>query len=80
VEGREKMERLIENVCREKGIDRQELSLGGRSGRFSEVRTELAWLLVYQLGVSLAETARQIGVSTSAISQALKRREESRQQ
>ncbi len=38
------------------------------------IRSDLAWKLVREWGFSLAEIARQLGVSTSAISQILRRR------
>jgi hypothetical protein len=42
--------------------------LGGRHGRLSQVRLELARRLTSELGIPLAEIARHLGVSTSAIS------------
>ena len=46
-----------------------------RRGRIAAVRSRLALHLVTQLGFSLAESARQLGVSTSGIAKAIARAE-----
>ena len=43
--------------------------------RIAAVRSELALHLVTQLGLSLADAARQLGVSTSGIAKAIARAE-----
>jgi len=53
--------------------NRKELQMGSRGGTIAKVRLEIAYRLVNELGISLAETGRQLGVSTSAISKALTR-------
>jgi DNA invertase Pin-like site-specific DNA recombinase len=47
--------------------------MGSRRWEISRVRSEVAQQLVRELGVSLAEVARLLGVSTSAISKILQR-------
>ncbi len=69
----EKVEQLIEEVCKKEGINMNELRMGGRRGRIPQVRSQVACQLVEQHGIPLAEVARQLGVSTSAISKALRR-------
>jgi predicted transcriptional regulator len=44
-------------------------------GVISKVRSPLAWKLADKLGAPSAEIARQLGVSTSAISQILGRKQ-----
>jgi putative transposase len=60
--------RRIEECCLEKGISRAELEGGSRRAKVSNLRTELAQRLLQEFGLPLAEIARQLGVSTSAIS------------
>ncbi len=69
-----RMETLIEETCRKERINSHELKMGSRRGRIATVRSDLACQLVTELGIPLAEIARHLGVSTSAISKTLKRR------
>lgn len=46
---------------------------GSRRGRLSLFRTQLAKELVDNIGLTMAETARQLGVTTSAISRIFER-------
>ena len=46
---------------------------GSRLKEVSKLRRSLALQLVNEFGLSLAESARQLGVSTSAIAQILRR-------
>ena len=64
----------IEEKCKKKGISMRELQMGSRRGVIPGIRSDLAWKLARDWGIPLAETARQLGVSTSAISQILLRR------
>lgn len=65
---RERVRVLIEKSCTEEGIHRAELEGGNRRGRVSRLRAELAQKLLHDFGLPLAEIARLLGVSTSAIS------------
>ncbi len=65
----------METAGKKEGVFLQELQMGSRRGAIPKVRSDLAWRLVQEHGVPLAETARQLGVSISAISQILRRRE-----
>ncbi len=51
----------------------EELQRGGRRGRLSAVRAALPRALVAGLGLSLAQMARHLGVSTPAISKILRK-------
>ena len=66
----------IEGKCKKEGISMQELQMGSRRGEIPGIRSDLAWKLARDWGIPLAEIARQLGVSTSAISQILLRRSE----
>jgi len=65
---------LIEERCQQEGIVMRELQMGSRRGVIPGIRSDLAWKLAREWGIPLAEIARQLGVSTSAISQILLRR------
>jgi DNA-binding Lrp family transcriptional regulator len=47
--------------------------MGSRRRRISQVRLQIAYQLVENFGIPLAEVARQVGVSASAISKVLNR-------
>jgi len=64
-------EKKIHEVCKRTGVNIEELKGGSRRGPLSELRARLAMELVRDYGLTLAETARQLGVSTSAVSQIL---------
>ena len=66
--------RLIRAMCDREGISMSELKSGSRRGKISEVRSHLAVRMVEDCGLSLAATARELGVSTSGISRLLERR------
>ena len=64
----------IGSVCQKADIDPEVLRSGSRRRPLPDVRARLAMKLVKEHGVSLAETARQLGVTTSAIAQILRRK------
>ena len=66
----------IEAVCREEGVNSEELKRGGRRGGIPLVRRRLARELLETNGLPLAEIGRQLGVSTSAISKIVRRERE----
>jgi putative transposase len=67
-------EKRIHEICEKEGVFIEELKGGSRRSRLSEVRRQLAMELVTYYGLTLAETARQLGVSTSAISKIFTRK------
>jgi hypothetical protein len=73
VERRKRIETILEEARRKGKIDLEELRMGSRRGKIPRVRSEIAQQLVKQIGMSLAEVARLLGVSTSAISKILRR-------
>jgi REP element-mobilizing transposase RayT len=63
----------IRAACQKEDIEVAALRSTSRRRSVSRLRAHLALKLVNELGLSLAETARQLGVSTSAIAQILRR-------
>jgi hypothetical protein len=73
----ERLEQFIdaaEQACAAAGITVVFLRSGSRSGELLKLRKELARKAVCEYGLSLAETARQMGVTTSAVSYILKQK------
>jgi REP element-mobilizing transposase RayT len=66
-------EAVIAKVCKRAGASVEELMSGGRRGPLSAIRADLARELVAGLGLSLAQAARHLGVSTAAISKILRK-------
>jgi len=58
----------IEQACESAGVTAAFLRSGSRSGRLPSLRKELAQKAVNEYGLSLAETGRQLGVTTNAVS------------
>lgn len=73
VERSKQTEELIRQTCTSAGIDLGELQLGGRRRSVAKIRAKLARQLVGELGITLAEAARRLGVSTSGIAKILTR-------
>ena len=68
-----RVETILEGECEKGKISFEELRMGSRRGRIPRARSEIAERLVKELGMSLAEVTRLLGVSTSAIYKILKR-------
>jgi len=66
----------IRRRCREARVGLAELHQGSRRLRIAAVRGALAVQLVTQVGLSLADAARQLGVSTSGVAQVVARAEQ----
>ncbi|MBM3161812.1 MAG: hypothetical protein FJZ79_00415 [Chlorobi bacterium] len=69
----ELLKEAIVQTCANAGISRAFLQFGSRSGELPLLRKALARKAVLEYGITLAETARQLGVTTSAISHMLKK-------
>ena len=72
-ERRKRAETILKEECQKENIELEELQTGSRRGRIPQVRSTIAQQLVKKLGMSLAEVARLLGVSTSAISRIMQR-------
>ena len=68
-----RVEAILRGECEKAKIGLEELRMGSRRGDIPRVRLEIAQQLVKQIGMSLAEVARLLGVSTSAISKIVQR-------
>ncbi len=68
---------LIEEECRKERISTTELKSGSRRRKVSALRATIAKRGLDDLGLSLAEIARHVGVNTSSIAKAITRAEES---
>ncbi len=73
--GKGSIERTIRKMCKEGGIKEGELREGGQRRRVSEVRGKMALFLSREMGITMAEIARNLGVSTSAIAMAIRKQE-----
>ena len=72
-------EKRIHDLCKKEGISKEELKGGSHRGRISQVRAKLAIELGENYGLTLAETGRQLSVSTSAISRIYMRNSKNKQ-
>jgi hypothetical protein len=80
VHRREERRRLahvnIAEQCRKAGLSADELRLGSRRRPLARLRAVLAVRAVEEWGLSLADAARELGVSTSGIAKAVARAKE----
>lgn len=70
----EKAKSAMDVYCRQHDIEMDLIRSGSRAGQVPKHRAELAIKLVTQMGLSMAETGRQLGLSTSGVAQILRRR------
>ena len=64
--------RIIKEQCREAEVNERELRSGSRRRAVSELRRRLCFYLYRELGIPLAEIARQVGVWISGVALAIK--------
>jgi REP element-mobilizing transposase RayT len=72
---RQKVGQIIKKICKEEDINIKELQSGSRRHRVSQARSRIAQQLVLVHGVPMAETARELGCSTSAISKIIRKKD-----
>jgi len=70
--GHDVMGRVIREMCDDEQVNEQELRHGGQRRKVSRLRARIAWRLSREWGISMAEIARQLGVSTSGIANAIR--------
>jgi hypothetical protein len=73
-EDQKRIQMIVEARCREVGVQPLELQKGHRRQEAAEIRAKIARQLVNELEVSLTGVARHLGVSVSAISKILRRK------
>jgi chromosomal replication initiation ATPase DnaA len=61
--------------CEKPGIREAELRGGGQRRKVSGLRQGIAYYLSREVGVSMAEIGRQVGVCASAVAKAIEKRE-----
>ena len=66
--------KVIQKIGQEEGVGEKELRLGGQARRVTGVRAKVAWELNREYGIPMAEIARHVGVCTSAIANALRKK------
>lgn len=69
----QKINETITKLCKKANVSIEELKSGSRRKEVSGVRALIATGLVKKHGVSLAEVARRVSVSTAAVSKIIKR-------
>jgi len=72
-EQKRKIDKHITQLCKNAKVSKKELRSGSRRKEVSGVRSLIAHELVKNHGVTLAEVARRVGVSTTAVSKIIKR-------
>jgi hypothetical protein len=70
-----KVAQVIKSLCKQANITQTELKAGGRRRKLSQVRSKIIQVLVKEHGVPMAAVAREVGVTTAAVSMCLTRRE-----
>jgi REP element-mobilizing transposase RayT len=73
-ESEQQVAELISRICDVHQVHAKVLRAGSRRKPVSEARAVIAVRMVEELGISLAETARQLGITTPAVALILKRR------
>jgi REP element-mobilizing transposase RayT len=73
LEQSQRIDELIIELCENEKVSIEEIKGGSRRREASRVRARIAIGLVKTHGVALAEVARHLGVSTSAVSKIIKR-------
>jgi predicted HTH domain antitoxin len=73
MELQKRIEDEIENQRRGKNVSADMLQSGSKRLPFPEIRRSITLKLVNEYGISMAETARRLGISTSAVAQILRR-------
>ncbi|MFH1258906.1 MAG: transposase [Elusimicrobiota bacterium] len=70
---RTSIDKIMEEECNNRGINRKELENGSRRKKISKARAAIAQRGIEELGLSAAEIARHLGVNTSSIIRAIKK-------
>jgi len=73
--GKTPINQVIEDLCAEAGVKIEELRGGSQRRTVTEVRSKVAYRLNREMGISMAEIARHLGVGASAIAMAIRKEE-----
>lgn len=74
-ERHEKMTRLIEYHCEKADTTPDVLRGGTKAGNIPSLRSQLAYILANNMGIPYAEIGRQLGITTSAVSRIMRKKE-----
>ena len=69
------IEEVIEKMCAEGEVKAEELRGGSQRRRVAEVRAKVSFRLNREMGISMAEIARQLGVGGTAVAMAIRKEE-----
>jgi putative transposase len=72
-ERQRKMDEILRAYCGKTDITLKQLQSGSRAAQISRARSDIAHALTDELGISYAEIARQLGVSTVAVSKMMRK-------
>jgi putative transposase len=72
--GRKSIEEIIARMCKGSRVSEKEVRSGNQSRKAAKVRAEIACYLSREMGISMAEIARKLGVGASAIAMAIRRK------
>jgi hypothetical protein len=61
----------MKRLCKEGGIDGEELQSGGKRRKVCQIRAKISYQLSHGMGIPFAEIARHVGVCTSAVAKAV---------
>jgi DNA-binding transcriptional regulator LsrR (DeoR family) len=64
---------IIDEECESCGISQTELREGCRRTAVSNMRAKIAWRCVNELGLSMADIARNLGVNTSSVARVIEK-------
>ncbi|OGP91560.1 MAG: hypothetical protein A2157_07515 [Deltaproteobacteria bacterium RBG_16_47_11] len=62
---------MIQKICVEEGVGEEELRSGSQRKKVSKLRGKLSYRFSHELGMSMAEIGRYLGVCTSAVCKAI---------
>ena len=71
----EALKQILKGYCDQAGVELGELSGGSQRRGVAEVRAKVAYRLNREMGISMAEIARHLGVGTSAVAMAIRKEE-----
>ena len=73
--GKQTIHQTLKGLCAEAGVRLEELCEGSQRRAVAEVRAKAACRLNREMGISMAEIARYLGVGASAIAMAIRKEE-----
>ena len=74
-ERKKPVEGSVKKMCKEASVKEGELK-GGQRRKVAEVRGRIAYYLSREMGIPMAEIGRNLGVGTSAIAMAIRKKEQ----